>query len=884
MSKSISLLIVILVCGILGCKSNTKESLSEEGDALLKQGNFNGAIVHYKNALEKDANYLSARFNLALAYLETGKLEQAERELRKVQLQDPYDLRATLHLARIANIQNKPDVAIPLLESYLKAHPNDAAALEQLAFSATTKGDSMAAREYLEQALVAEPGRVSSRLALAHNFMSQDERSRAREMLDGLLAEQPTNRAALHALARLEFQERDPEGMLDVYSRIASTYPADLFARYKEGSLRLDKGEMDRVKASAEAMIKEFPAKAEGHRLMGRLLFQEGKYKDAATFLQKSISIQPDLETYYLLGQVFFSLGDLEMAVTQFQTILDYTPTFTQARIMLGEIFLRQGRGVEAAAVADKMLEANLLDFRGFSLRADAMLLQSKPREALAALEEAARLAPSNHGVLLKKGLLKLSLADASGEQDLVEALRISPRGLDARMALHTHYVQSKRFDDAERVLREGLDSGKADAVLYNALAKMSFGKTDGAKVLEYLDKAREADPTLLQTYYNAAAVMLAQGKSEDALGQYDLALAVQPLDVRALIGSAFVLDGQGKVDAARERLEKARSTGDVGAILMLTRYLQRRGFENEAVAVLEDAVRLQPGNVVLIQAKASLHVVRRELDKAMTLYDQLEGIDPWFGTMERTRAWMSVGDMDKAERSARRLIGLSPEKGDSYAPLAAIQDARKDRPAAEKLLREGLSRDPDNARAGVLLGEFFIRGHELDKALNTFEDVSRRVPMNAPALTGKGMALQLLGRKDEAAQAYVQAIQARNDHAPALNNLAMLWADDDKTRQQALNLAMAAFTKANTDPAIIDTLGYALLRNNRLEEALRVLDRAVALAGDNGAIHYHRALTLNELDRRQDAVAALESALGTGDFEDRAEAEKMLHALQGTQ
>lgn len=93
-----------------------------------------------------------------------------------------------------------------------------------------------------------------------------------------------------------------------------------------------------------------------------------------------------------------------------------------------------------------------------------------------------------------------------------------------------------------------------------------------------------------------------------------------------------------------------------------MTRYLQRRGFENEAVAVLEDAVRLQPGNVVLIQAKASLHVVRRELDKAMTLYDQLEGIDPWFGTMERTRAWMSVGDMDKAERSAAHRV--EPREG----------------------------------------------------------------------------------------------------------------------------------------------------------------------------------------------------------------------------
>lgn len=884
MSKFTSLLIVILVCGIVGCKGHTKESLSEEGDAFFKQGNFNGAIVHYKNALEKDANYLPARFSLALAYLETGKLEQAERELRKVQLQDPYDQRTSLHLARIANFQDKPDAAIPLLDTYLKAHPNDSVALEQLAFSATIKGDSMAARKYLEQTLAAEPGRVSAKIALAHNFMSQDERPKAREVLERLLSEQPTNRAALHALARLEFQERDPEGMLDVYSRISSTYPADLFARYKEGSLRLDKGEMDRVKASAEGMIKEFPDKAEGHRLMGRLLFQEGKYDDAVTYLQKSISIQPDLEAYYLLGQAFFSLGNLEMAVTQFQTILDYTPSFAQARIMIGDIFLRQGRGAEAATVAEKMLEANPTDFRGFALKADAALLQRKPREALAALEEAAKFAPSNYGVLLKKGLLKLSLEDASGEQDIMAALLISPQGIDARMALHSLYLRTKRVEDAERILREGLGGGKADAVLYNALAKMAFGKRDGEKVREYLDKAREADPALLQTYYNAAAVMLSQGKAEEALGQYDRALTVQPRDVRALIGSAVILDGQGKADAARERLEKARSTGDVGAILMLTRYLQRRGLGDEAVAVLEEALHRQPGSVPLVQAKASLHVVRRELDRAMTLYDQLEGIDPWSGTMERTRAWVSVGDMDKAERSARRLIALSAERADSYVPLALIQETRKDRAAAEGLLRQGLARDPENARVGVLLGEFFVRGRELDKALESFEAVLRRAPMNAPALTGKGMALQLLGKKDDAARAYVQAIQARQDHAPALNNLAMLWADDDKTRQQALNLAMAAFTKASNEAAIVDTLGYALLRNKRPEEALRVLDRAVALASDNGAIHYHRALALNELDRRQDAVAALEAALGAGDFGERADVEKLLRVLQGPQ
>ncbi|MDY0228415.1 MAG: tetratricopeptide repeat protein, partial [Desulfomicrobium apsheronum] len=261
-----ALLMILLCAALLGCKGHTKESLNSEGETLFKQGNYNGAIVHYKNALEKDPNFVPARFNLGLAYLETGKLEQAEREFQKVQLQNPHDGRVNFQLARIANFQNKPAVAVPLLTDYLKEHPDDPAAMEQLAFSATISGDLASAREHLEKVLSVEPGRVSAKLALIHNFMTQGDRAKARETVEALLAEDPKNRPALHALAQLEAQERDPDGMLDVYSRISSIYPSDLFARYKEGSLLIEKGQGDAVKAAAETMIKEFPDKAEGHR------------------------------------------------------------------------------------------------------------------------------------------------------------------------------------------------------------------------------------------------------------------------------------------------------------------------------------------------------------------------------------------------------------------------------------------------------------------------------------------------------------------------------------------------------------------------------------------------------------------------------------------
>lgn len=872
----------MLCLGLAGCKGHTSESLTMEGEELFKQGNYNGAVVHYKNALEKDPNYVAARFNLGLAYIETGKLDQAEREFQKVLLQNPYDSRVNFQLGRIANFQNKPAVAVPLIMAYLKEHPDDAAALEQLAVSATISGDPASARDHLAKALAVEPGRVSAQLAMIQILMIQGDRAEARRMLDNLLAQDPGNRTGLHLLAQIEAQEKDPEGMLDAYSRIASAYPSDLFARYKEGSLLISKGEGDKVRASAEAMIREYPESAEGHRLMGLYLFREGKYDEAATYLSKSLRIKPDLETYYLLGLVYYNLENFELAVTQFQTVLDYSPGFVQARIMQGEIFLRQRRGPEALVAADKLIEASPEDYRGHVLRGDALLIQGKAREALAEFEQAMGLAPSHYGLLLKTGLLKLSLGDGSGEDDLVRAIGISPEGVDARLALHSYYFRNGRMNESLAVLTEGLNGSKNDAVLYNALAKALLGRRDAEGAEEYLAKARQADPAFRQTYYNGAIAKLFLNKLDEAVTQYDLILGMDPDDVRALVASAGVLERQGRLDEARVRLEKARATGDTGAILMLSSFLHRNGKSDEALAVLDQERTRQPGNVVIVQAMAKLHVARKEMDKAMALYGQLDQVDPFVGTTERMRAWMAAGDLDRAEESARRLIQLKPDKGESYLALATIHEIRNNRVEAEKMLAKGWALEPSNDHLGVVLGEFQLRGREPEKAMATFERVLQHSPANAHALTGKGMVLQSLGRTAEAADVYLQAVQARHDHVPALNNLAMIWADDVTRRGQSVNLAMAAFVLASNEPSVMDTLGYALIRNKRFEEALNVLAMALAQAPGNSVILYHQGLAQAGLGRTAEARTTLEVALAGGDFAERGEAEKLLHALLG--
>lgn len=864
----------------VSCKKNTKESLNEEGVQFLQQGNYNGAIIHFKNALEKDPNFVDARFNLGQAYLETGKFEQAEREFQKVQLQSPSHDRVKLELARVANFQNKPAIAVPLLTSYLSEHKNDPAAMEQLALSAILSGDVQESNKYLQKVLEVDAARISARLALARNYISQGEYNIARDNINAVLAIDSKNKPALHALAKIEAQERDPEGMLDIYSRISSIDPSDLFARYKEGSILIDKGEGDKVKASAEVMIKDYPDKAEGHRLLGLYYLREGMYADSAASLQKSIRIQPDIETYYLLGMAQYYQGNAEQAINQFQTVIDYAPSFAPAKIMLAEILLKQGRGNEAVTVADKIIAASPKDFRGPVLKADALLLLGKPTDALSQYSDALVLAPNNYSLLVKSGLLKLSLGDAKGEDDLVKALKESPKGLDVRLALHSLYMRTGRGDEAMSVLNEGLSGSKSDAILFNALAKAALGRKDPSAAEGYLLKAREVDNTYLQTYYNLAAFKLSQGQVDDALAQYDVALSIKSDDLRSLASSALLLEKQGKIDDARSRLERARATGDTESSILLSRFLQQHGKSDDALAYMEQDISKKPEDKALVLAKAKLHVARKEVDKAMQLYGRLEAMDPWIGTMERTRAWMAMGDITNAEESARRLISLSPSKAQSYLPLATIQEVRKDRVGAESTLNKALALEPKNAQLGVVLAEFQLRGREADAAFKSFSKVLEYAPLNAQALTGKGMVMQFKGKKDEAAKLYLQAVQAQHDYVPALNNLAMLWAEDGATQQQALNFALAAFVRASSDASVIDTLGFVLVKNNRHDEALKVLERALSIAPNASAIRYHKALALAGLGKKEEAKVLLREVLSGGEFDEKRDAEALMKKL----
>ena len=111
------LLILILVCS--GCSGKTSAELYAEGLKQLNAANPSGAVVLFKNILEKDENHLDARFQLAKAYVKLGKREQAEKEFNKVLKLNPLRDDVLLELAVLYNASKKADEAFkPVIEPF----------------------------------------------------------------------------------------------------------------------------------------------------------------------------------------------------------------------------------------------------------------------------------------------------------------------------------------------------------------------------------------------------------------------------------------------------------------------------------------------------------------------------------------------------------------------------------------------------------------------------------------------------------------------------------------------------------------------------------------------------------------------------------------------
>lgn len=282
-----------------------------------------------------------------------------------------------------------------------------------------------------------------------------------------------------------------------------------------------------------------------------------------------------------------------------------------------------------------------------------------------------------------------------------------------------------------------------------------------------------------------------------------------------------------------------------------------------EAIALLQRAVVAAPGAAAIHNALGSAQRAAGQSDAAVASYRralELEPGSPVFRT-NLAAALVQIRALEEALAEASQAVEDAPSYADARFVLGLVHRARGEHAAAEACFAQAATTPTMAPLALLNLGNTRRDLGRLADAADAYRTALAIDPGHTAARFALGVVLEHLGRLDEALATLNTLIEHVPEHREAWFHIGLI-----AHRVGATPIALDAYLCARRlglDTESLNTnLGIALAQLGRLEDAVAVQQRAIALAGTDPAAHLNLAITLRQCGRLDAAAAACERAL----------------------
>lgn len=130
-------------------------------------------------------------------------------------------------------------------------------------------------------------------------------------------------------------------------------------------------------------------------------------------------------------------------------------------------------------------------------------------------------------------------------------------------------------------------------------------------------------------------------------------------------------------------------------------------------------------------------------------------------------------GDVSSAVDLYKQAMDASTTGVEGHLALSRVYLEQGHRVQARDVLLEGKKRQPSDPEVNLRLGKIAVHRNLPDEAIVYFEDGLKELPGNVDLLNGRGIALDMMGRHEEAQISYRQSLNDGNEPFVE-NNLAM--------------------------------------------------------------------------------------------------------------
>ncbi len=473
------------------------------------------------------------------------------------------------------------------------------------------------------------------------------------------------------------------------------------------------------------------------------------------------------------------------------------------------------------------------------------------------------------------------------------KARAMRPESPEVHIALATAYYKTRQFDQGIRVATEGLKLFPDNVDLYNTAGIGYIGKGDLKTAIPFYLQSLNLKPDDIEIYFGlsilyeglndldkASGILLdvpdtlkssdvyvrlgtIAGKKDDhttALDYYHKGFSMDTTNIAALLGIGTAFDLLHIPDSSMFYYEKALV--DDSLLASVGKRLIEIYSDAEEYSKLVTLAR----RILAIDYRDGY--VRRSLGYALYQMGMLEPAlmeflisaelepDDSYSHFHAGRIYLETGEHEAAIKEIWHAIRIDPDFVELWIYLGFIAIETNDFELADYAFTEAAYRGADMVQVYYLLGVVQEMQEQYESAYCHYHKSLTNDPENLAALEALAHLCERIGRKQESFEAFEHIIEIDSLDATALNYVGYTYADRNERLEYALELIDKALQQEPDNGYFVDSRGWVFYRMGRYEEALDELKRAAELLEDE-VVYEHLGdvyIELNDTERAREA------------------------------
>jgi tetratricopeptide (TPR) repeat protein len=444
-------------------------------------------------------------------------------------------------------------------------------------------------------------------------------------------------------------------------------------------------------------------------------------------------------------------------------------------------------------------------------------------------------------------------------------------------------YLDHNRNREAIDAARQAYESNpEASDYARNLISILRVAGTSADEMRIYNQLVKTANSPALMAGY--ATALIRAGRYNDAVERLREFVQQDGANASAvgLLALAQRRAGQrvAAVETLKAGLAKVESGTRTDLALELAQTYEELGRNEDAIAQYEQAFEHFSAKGALTPANTPLF--NEVVSRAARVYRRIGNQSKLQSLLTRTRRLVDEHNPlvelitieglreDGKRREALELIQaatrrFSDDRSLKFTEALILSELNRHAESVE-LLSGMLKGHPENATedAGIylLLGSVHLQNDKLKEA----EDAARKAialnPDDPEASIQLSSVLEKAGNNDAAEKGLRELLRQQPDNATALNNLGYFLAERTTRYQEALKLIEQAIAIEPVNGSFLDSLGWTHYKLGNLEKARESLEKAASYSRRSATIHEHLGDVLQKLGRLGEARRQWEKAL----------------------